>query len=231
MFMNANQAAIGFRSAPGTLNSDLPPQSDAELALMDTQLRQLAELREIGMRLARDVEADPPQGQKPPPKAPLLQAYAQLTKAIRQIMALEQEVIGLREKRAIRNRRVWLKDKAETVRRSVDKSLMTAKPDMTKPGRERLLSDLFRDYDDYEKGPVRDLVAGICKTLGIEADLSLWDEPQPAIDIVLPAGHEWIVPANGDKPYTSVDTPAGYRVGQPFDSPHLKDDQPDPPDG
>jgi hypothetical protein len=232
MFMNANEpAAAGFRPVPGTLNSDVPPRSDAELAMIDAHLRQLAELREIGMRLARDVEDDPPQGQKPPPKAGLLQAYAQLTKAIRQIMALEQEVIGLREKRAVRNRQVWLKDKVETVRRSVEKSLTAAKPEMTKPSRERLLSDLFRDYNDYQKGPVRDLVADICKTLGVEADLSLWDEPQPAADIVLPAGHEWIVPANGDKPYTVVETQAGYRVGHPFDSPHLKQDRAAAPDG
>jgi len=230
--MNANEAAgAGFRPLAGTPNSDVPPRSDAELALIETHLRQLAEMREIGLRLVRDVEDDPPQGQKPPPKPALLQAYAVLTKAVRQIMALEQEVIGLREKRATRVRHAWLAEKADAVRRSVEKSLTTAKPEMDKPRRERLLSDLFRDYNDYAKGPVRDLVAEICKTLGIEADLSLWDEPQPAVDIVLPAGYEWIVPANGDKPYTIVDTPAGYRVGQPFDSPHLKNDWPDPPDG
>ena len=27
-------------------------------------------------------------------------------------------------------------------------------------------------------------------------DLSLWDEPQPAVDIKLPAGHDWIVPGD-----------------------------------
>jgi len=230
MYMNTNEAAAaGFRPVPGTLNSDVPPRSDAELALIDAHLRQLAEMRDIGMRLARDVEDDPPQGQKPPPKAALLQAYAVLTKAVRQIMAFEQEIIGLREKRALRHRQTWLNDKVETVRRSVDKSLMTAKPEMSKPARERLLSDLFRDYNDYAKGPVRDLVAAICKTLGIEADLSLWDEPQPAADVRLPAGYEWIVPANGDKPYTVVLAQSGHRVWQPFDSPHLKHNQTAPP--
>jgi len=230
--MNANEAAAaGFRPIPGTLNSDVPPRSDAQLALIDAHLRQLAELRDIGMRLARDVEADPPQGQKPPPKAALLQAYAQLTKAIRQIMALEEEIIGLREKRVIRVRQTWLNEKADAVRRSVDKSLAAAKPEMSKPRRERLLSDLFRDYNDYAKGPVRDLVADICKTLGIEADLSLWDEPQPALDIELPAGLKWVLPANGEKPYTVVKNGAGYYVSLPFDSPHIKQHLTDPPDG
>src|SRR5471030_1011734 len=124
----------------------------------------------------------------------MMSAYAQLTKAIRQIMALEEEIIGLREKRVSHLRAKWKTEKAATVRRSVDKSLTAAKPEMQRVARERLLADLFRDYNDYSRGSIRDIVAGICKTLGIEADLSLWDEPQPGADIKLPAGHDWIIP-------------------------------------
>jgi hypothetical protein len=229
--MTANQAAAGFRPISGTLNSDVPPPSDAQLALIDAQLRQLAELREVGMRLARNAEAEPPQGAKTQAKAGMLAAYAQLTKAIRQIMALEQETIGLREKRVARNRQNWLKEKVGTVRRSVDKSLAKAKPELPGTGRERLLADRFRDYNDYEKGTVRDIVAGICQTLGIEVDLSIWDEPQPGIDIELPAGHTWILPANGDKPYTVMTAPSGHRVRQPFDSTHIDRRRTAPPDG
>lgn len=234
--MSANRYSPGgttpsFTPLAGTVNSDVPPPTDAQVALAELHLRQLAQLREIGMRMAQDVEAAMPQGMKPPSKNAMMAAYAQLTKAIRQIMALEQETIGLREKRIAHIRREWKKEKTATVRRSVEKSLAAAKPEMPRIARERLLGDLFRDYNDYVHGPIRDIVAGICKTLGIEADLSLWDEPQPGIDIQLPAGHDWIVPANGDKPYTVVQTEGGPRVRQPFDSPHIEPHSADPPGG
>jgi hypothetical protein len=223
--------APSFTPLAGTLNSDVPPMTDAQIALADVHLRQLAQLRDIGMRMAADAEADMPQGAKPPSKTAMMSAYAQLTKAIRQIMALEEEIIGLREKRVAHLRSSWKQEKRETVRRSVEKSLAAAKPEMQRFTRERLLGDLFRDYDDYTRGSIRDIVAGICKTLGIQADLSLWDEPQPAADITLPAGHDWIVPANGDKPYTVVTTGAGFRKRMEFDSPHIAGHGDDPPGG
>jgi hypothetical protein len=231
--MIANQYSPGltrpsFTPLAGTLNSDVPPMTDDQIALADLHLRQLAQLRDIGMRLAANAEADMPQGQRPPAKNAMMNAYAQLTKAIRQIMALEEEIIGLREKRVALIGSRWKQEKAKAVRRSVEKSLTTAKPQMQRVNRERLLSDLFRDYNDYSRGSVRDLVAGICKTLGIEADLSLWDEPQPAADITLPAGYDWIIPANGEKPYTVRRSEVGS-VWVPFDSPHITGHGDDPP--
>jgi hypothetical protein len=219
----------GFTPLAGTLNSDVPPMTDAQIALADVHLRQLAQMRDVGMRVVANAKADMPEGVKPPSKNAMMGAYAQLTKAIRQIMALEEEIIGLREKRAAHLRFAWKKEKATAVRRSVDKSLAAAKPQMQRVARERLLNDLFSDYNDYSRGTIRDLVAGICKTLGIEADLSLWDEPQPGIDITLPAGHDWVVPANGDKPYTVVTTGAGFRKRMEFDSPHVAGHGDDPP--
>jgi hypothetical protein len=224
-------AARVFTPRPGSLNADTPPMTDAQIALADQHLRDLARLREIGMRLAADAEADTPQGQKAPSKTAMMSAYAQLTKAIRQIMALEEDIIGLREKRLGHLRSQWKKEKTETVRRSVDKSLTAAKPDMPRVQRERLLGDLFRDYNDYGHGTIRDRIAAICKTLGIEADLSLWDEPQPAADIELPAGHDWVIPANGEKPYTVRQVEGGIRVRVPFDSPHIAGHGDDPPGG
>jgi hypothetical protein len=221
----------GFTPLAGSVNSDSPPMSDDQIALADLHLRQLARMRDVGMRLVEDADAAVSQGQKAASKTAMMTAYAQLTKAIRQIMALEEEIIGLREKRVALIRGRWLEEKRQTVRRSVDKSLTTAKPDMPRIARERLLSDLFRDYNDYGRGSIRDLVAGICKTLGIEPDLSLWDEPQPAADITLPAGHEWVIPANGDKPYTVRQTEGGPRVRVPFDSPHIAGHGDDPPGG
>ena len=205
--------------------------TDAQIALADQHLRDLAKMREIGMQMAADAEADVPQGQKQPSKTAMMSAYAQLTKAIRQIMALEEEIIGLREKRVSQLRAKWKQEKAQTVRRSVEKSLTAAKPQMQPVARERLLGDLFRDYNDYSHGSIRDIVAAICKTLGIEADLSLWDEPQPAVDIELPAGLKWVIPANGDKPYTVRHVEGGTQVRVPFDSPHIERHLTDPPDG
>jgi hypothetical protein len=217
----------GFTPLAGTLNSDAPPMTDAQIALADIHLRQLAQLRDIGMRLA-NAEADMPEGRRPPAKNAMMTAYAQLTKAIRQIMALEEEIIGLREKRVALIGSRWKQEKAKAVRRSVEKSLAAAKPRMQRIQREQLLGDLFRDYNDYSRGPIRDIVAGICQTLGIEADLSLWDEPQPGSDITLPAGYDWVIPANGDKPYTVRQTEIG-RVRVPFDSPHIAGHGDDPP--
>jgi hypothetical protein len=91
-----------------------------------------------------------------------------------------------------------------------------------RPKRERLLADLFSDYRDFAKGNVRDLIADICKTLGIAADLSLWDEPQSEADITLPEGLKWVMPANGEKPYTVVTNPDGIRWHMEFDSPHVE---------
>jgi hypothetical protein len=224
-------AAQLFTPRPGSLNSDTPPMTDEQIALADTHLRNLAQLREIGMRMAASAEASMPQGMNPPAKNTMMTAYAQLTKAIRQIMALEQEIIGLRENHLADLRSKWKKEKAATVRRSVEKSLTAAKPQMRRAVRERLLGDLFRDYNDYGRGSIRDIVAGICETLGIETDLSLWDEPQPAADIKLSAGHDWIVPASGDKPYTVSQTEGGIRVRVPFDSPHIAGYGDDPPGG
>ena len=233
--MTTNQYSPGltlpsFTPLAGTLNADVPPMSDAQIALADTHLRQLALMRDVGMRMVADVDAGMPQGQKPPSKTAMMSAYAQLTKAIRQIMALEEEVIGLREKRVALIGSRWKQEKRQTVRRSVEKSLTAAKPEMPRFTRERLLGDLFSDYNDYAKGPIRDIVPGICKTLGIAADLSLWDEPQPAADITLPAGYEWVVPANGDKPYTVRQTEVG-RIRMQFDSPHIAGHGDDPPPG
>ena len=100
--------------------------------MTETHLRQLAETREIGLRLVRDVEADPPQGRKPPPKATLLQAYAMLTTAIRRTMAPEQEVIGLREKRASRVRPTCSGDKP-SARRARTTSRSAASPSRSEP--------------------------------------------------------------------------------------------------
>jgi hypothetical protein len=217
---------------PGHGAADKPPE-DLQLLLVERQLCQLAELRELAMTQARDLAAGAGGGAKTPDAEQAMQirtadAFGRLTKVIRQIMALEQETIGMRETRAALVRSTWMVNKKAAVRQSVERSIARDKPGLDRNGREKLLGDLSRDYNDYARGSVRDIVEGICKALGITADLSLWEEPHPA-DVTLRQGFEWTVPANGDKPYTTVVNAAGDRIRQPFDSPHLARHGADPP--
>jgi hypothetical protein len=203
--------------------------SDAQLALTEMQLRQLAELREIGMSRARALDGRHADEKLPAP-VPAGHAFAQVAKAIRQIMALEQETIGLREKRIARVRQEQRHMTKQVVRRSVEHSLVVARPGTGPSEHKRLLADLFdrNDTRDYLCGNPRDIIIDICRVLGVTPDLSIWEEPR-ANDIHLKAGHDWVVPANGDKPYTLQKTPIGHsRV--PFDSPLLDPHGADPPD-
>jgi len=193
------------------------------VALTEIHLRELAEMRAIGMRHLRDTEVEHKRdGRDPPSKIAQMKAYDAVGRSVRQIMALEQEIIGLREKRIQFVKNEWMKRKAGAVRASVERSIDKAKPDLDRPRRERLLADLFVDYRKFADGNIRDLIEGICKTLGITADLSLWDEPQPEADISLREGFKWVVPANGEKPYTILISSDGVRNRIPFDSVHIE---------
>jgi hypothetical protein len=181
----------------------VPPadQTDAQIALADLQLRQLAELRELAMSRARALDAPGADGKAPDPVS-AGRAFTEVAKAVRQIMALEQEVIGLREKRRTSISFERQKETKTVVRRVVERSLRTAGRDTTGSAGKRLLTDLFdrRDLYDYAKGNARDIVADICKTLDVEADLSLWDEPgedEAGISEVRKTGSEKFRNGNG----------------------------------
>ena len=206
--------------------------SDTQVALAELQLLELSELREIGMSRARALDGRHA-NEKLPPAVPGAHAFAAVAKAIRQIMALEQETIGLRDKRIANLRLERGKETKVAVKRSVERSLRAGRPEEKPEKRERLLADLFdyRDRRDYLNGNPREIVADICKALGVETDLSLWDAAEAAADIHLSAGHDWVVPANGEKPYTLSRPEAGGTVRLPFDSPHLDPKGGAPPPG
>jgi hypothetical protein len=181
------------------------PLSDSQIDLADRQLRQLARLAAIGMEIAEELRPDHDTSRASQnAKNQLGHAFDKVARAIRQIHALEQEIVGLRAQRVMKVKSDLLSVKKTAVVQSVERSVAKAQPELGKDKRERLLSDLFRGYNDFTKGSVREMVAQICDDLGIEADLSLWDAPIPGADIELPAGYDWIVPANGEKPYTTV---------------------------
>ena len=77
------------------------PPVDGQLSLMDRQLKQLARLTEIGCRMADRLD---PWSQQEDMKASAqakMQGFAKLTDAIRKLMALEQYVSGIRDKRRL----------------------------------------------------------------------------------------------------------------------------------
>ena len=212
---------------------DSPP-NDGQLTVLERQQKQLARLIEIGCRMADRLD---PWSQQEDMKASAqakMQSFARLTDAIRKLMALEEYVSGIRDKRFKFVHRNWLEDRRTAVRQSVEQALTVSKPEMERRTRENLLGDLFRDYkiERFEEGRMRDFVAEICETLGVTADLSIWDEsagePAPS-DMVLPAGHEWIAPQNGDRPYTFKTRPDGKRIRIHWDDPELQNYGPDPP--
>jgi len=178
-FMPLDQTAPGAIPASPPIHSDGPP-ADPQVALAENHLRQLAEMREIGMCHLRDTQAEDKRGGHDPQyKIAQKKAFDTISRSIRQIMALEQEIIGLRAKRVHVLNEEWMRQKAKTVRSSVERSIRKAKPQLDPPSRERLLGDLFRDYRKFADGNIREMIEDICKTLGITADLSLWDEPKP----------------------------------------------------
>ena len=212
------------------------PPTDEQLAMLDQQRKQLARLVEIGCRMA---DAFDPWSQNEDTKisAPARAAgFAKLTDAIRKLMALEEYVSGIRDKRFKFVQSRWMEGRRNAVRQSVEQALIVSKPELEPRKRENLLGDLFRDYNvaRFEHGNLRDFVAEICETLGVTADLSIWDEPAapPApTDMVLPAGHSWIAPQNGDRPYTFKTRPDGKRIRVFWDDPDLEKYGLDPPAG
>jgi hypothetical protein len=210
------------------------PPTDDLLSFLERQQKQLARLTEIGCRMA---DAFDPWSQNEDTKisaAARAAGFARLTDAIRKLMALEQYTSGIRDNRFKFVRRRWLEGREKAVRQSVEQALTVSKPEIEPKKRENLLGDLFRDYNvaRFENGNLRNFVAEICETLGVTADLSIWDEPAapPApTDMVLPAGHSWIAPQNGDRPYTFKTRPDGKRIRIFWDAPELQNYGPDPP--
>jgi len=210
------------------------PPTDDLLSFLERQQKQLARLTEIGCRMA---DAFDPWSQNEDTRisaSARAAGFARLTDAIRKLIALEQYTAGIRDKRFKFVRGQWLSGRQTAVRQSVEQALTVSKPELEPRKRQNLLGDLFRDYNvaRFENGNLRDFVAEICETLGVTADLSIWDEPAapPApTDMILPAGHDWIAPQNGDRPYTFKTRADGKRIRIFWDDPELENYGTDPP--
>ena len=129
-------------------------------ALSDSDLECLGALRAVGMAIAEGVgryvkgELSPEETQAFKGCDAAL-AFSRVARAVRQIIVLEQEVMGLREKH-------WLKDKpaakeeaaerAEPVHERVER--------LDRPERRERFDD-YNDYDDYFKGTPAEIIAQV----------------------------------------------------------------------
>jgi len=218
---------------------------DAQVA---RQIQRLDQLADIGLAVAGAI-GRVATGQGGPAEtkafagADLALGFGRITKAIGQITLLTQETLKLRETRRNAAREDFRRERKAAaegaVREIAVKSLGTPNSEALRIG----LSDLFLrydDYDDYRHGAFEDVVACICRDLGLTPDPEMLRRVaegrvvDPAPPPPIPAAEDWTFPPNPkvavvERPYTVRTTADGTRVWVPLDSPHLKQDAQAPP--
>jgi ribosome-binding protein aMBF1 (putative translation factor) len=158
------------------------------------RLRMLRELAEIGMRLARGVERRAEEPETAPGDAGLV--FSRIARAVRQTLALEarlEEELEGRVRKA-RHDQDWerrqlahapIAERSRLVRRAVGRAIEADAEDEDQE--ERLFESLDErlgdreDDDGYLDRPIGELVALICKDLGVAVNLGLWEDEDWAI--------------------------------------------------
>jgi hypothetical protein len=161
---------------------------DAAEARAERHLRLLQELAELGMTLARAVAARAVETGD----ADLGLAFTRIARAVRQTVALEAKLADEREAvRAGHIQRLAQETAARGRRRkklvedAVERAIDAECHGETA---EALLGDLYerlvdpRDDAGFADRPIGELVAGICKALGVTPDPSLWEDEDWAIE-------------------------------------------------
>jgi hypothetical protein len=154
-----------------------PAPADWARPLLDRQLRLLGDLAEIGLELARAVEAEA-RGPEADVQAAVL-AYSRIARAVRQTVMLQSRLI--RELQAeergeaaqaatLRARRAEVKQRLSRIfRRAIEAE--HDQPERIERLRaeaaERLEDELVRDLLDR---PVAEIIADICRDLGLSPD-------------------------------------------------------------
>ncbi len=164
---------------------DTPDPAEART---ERHLRVLQELAELGMTLARAVAARAAETAD----ADLGLAFTRIARAVRQTVALEAKLADDRETvRAGHARRLAQETAARGRRRkklvkdAVERAIEAEWQGETV---EALLGDLYerlvdpRDDAGFADRPIGELVAGICKALGVTPDPSLWEDEDWAIE-------------------------------------------------
>jgi hypothetical protein len=161
--------------------------------MLDRQLQVLGELAEIGLELARAVEAEAkgPEPDKPDVDRPNLDravlAYARVARAVRQTIMLQARLIealqaaeaGEADKaRALQARRAKVKDAVRRVVRAAVEAEHEAPEAIERlcaEAAERLEAEAF---GDLIARPFREIVAEVCADLGLDPD---WPALEPKI--------------------------------------------------
>ena len=180
------------------------------------QMLMLQELAELGMDLARTVRA------RAVEQGPSLEAgpdlglmFSRIARAVRQTLALEAKLYQDRQarhdkaraERAVETRLRGIRRKAKAV--EIVERVVEREPDA-----ERLLDALderLEDEDDtdFADRPLGELVARICRDLGVAPDWDLW------------ADEDWAIEARGEPPAPpdAARPPAAWPAHPPPDDP------------
>jgi hypothetical protein len=164
---------------------------DASAALSEAaeDAQMLKDLAQIGMRLARLIEANAEARMTENPACDLGRAdqmFAKISRSVRQTLALKTKLAEMREKPKAPIEKDVQEQEAEAARRRSRKAMVeravteTIEAESGPSDRENLLSDLHErllDPDieaDLTSRSIGELVAGICDDLGLKPDREVW---------------------------------------------------------
>jgi hypothetical protein len=165
--------------------------SDPAAARIERHLRALAELAEIGMDLAREVRRqalDP--SEQAPPAADLALTFSRIARAVRQTVALEARLAEPPQPDHAKRPPLSVSDRWRSMRRKREvKEIVSAVIDaeVGEYDVEGLYDDLNERLDDgdeeadFADRPIGELVARICRDLGVTLDWSLFEDEDWAI--------------------------------------------------
>ncbi len=188
------------------------------------RLAMLHELAQIGMRLARGVERE---AEAPEASAgDLVLKFARIARAVRQTLALEARIEGELATRARedaaqgavrleRETRARLVKRKTAIRWAVEQAIEAEADHHELEGLFDHLDERLQDREDTDflDRPMGELVARICRDIGVTPDMSLWQDEDWAI-----AEGVTIRPAGG------AEVPAPTALDPPAAAP-----PPDPP--
>jgi hypothetical protein len=160
--------------------------------LAGERLAMLHELAQIGMRLARGVERE---AEAPEAAAgDLALKFARIARAVRQTLALEARIEGelaararedaaQRAARLERETRARLAGRKTAIRCAVEQAIEAEADDHEFEALFDHLEERLQDREDTDflDRPVGELVARICRDLGVTANWSLWEDEDWAI--------------------------------------------------
>jgi hypothetical protein len=174
----------------------------------------LGELTRIGMALARDVgrEAAEPQGGPDAPPVDFAMQFSRISRAVRQTVALEAKFDAERQARRDKAAAdLAVETRLRGIRRKARVSDLVEWVLESESDSERLtenLNERLEDLDDcdFADRPLGEIVASICRDLGVTVDWTLWED-QPWAAEALGAGGADPPAWPGPRPVRHVHSP------------------------